>query len=90
MNVCQFLSQPLTSLISFLFLPLHLIDSHPASDDTAVLSVVSPPAAATAREQHYSSELNSATGTDWSSAVTGDTHTPALLTLNMLIYLTHV
>lgn len=60
-----------------MFIPSIIIDSHPASDDTPILSVVSPPAAAAAaREQHYSSELHFTTGTGWSSAATGDTHLP--------------
>lgn len=73
----MFLSQPIAetlTLILFLFLPLHLIDPPPASDDTPILSVVSPPTAAD-REQFYSSELYSTTGTAWSSAATGETNT---------------
>lgn len=49
-------------------------DPPPASDDTPILSVVSPPTAAD-REQFYSSELYSTTGTAWSSAATGETNT---------------
>lgn len=61
-------------------LPFHffsLIDTLPAGGDISVLSVISPStaaAAATSREQCCSSGLHSTTGTDWSSADTGNTH----------------
>lgn len=48
-----------------------LTGSSPTSDDASILSVIQPTAAAaTAREQQYTSELFS--DTDWISAATGD------------------
>lgn len=69
--MCHFLTSP--DVFDY-FIPSILTDSHPASDDTPILSVVSPSTAASAREQQYSSELYFTTDTDWSSAATGDTH----------------